>query len=190
MFFSCNMFTKVIVGKLLHKSYNIFIIKKLLHIKWDVIIPPSFRLLLKVWIWNKCQNRLENRNYITMMENNYALTKKVHMKTQTKAFILQNLWLQETKDSNLLYSQPLNSGQLRVLKSLSVIKRCPLLGRIVTFGTKHIVRYSTHIRYLGCPLLGDFTVFDKNCIQENVKCHIQHEDTWLRWIVIEQVNYK
>ena len=116
------------------------------------------------------------------------------MKTQAKAFILQNLWLQETKDSNLLYSQSLNSGHLRVLKSLSVIKTCPLLGssltRIVTFGTKHIVRYSRHVRYLGRPLLEDFTVFDKNYIQENVKCHIQHEDTWLRWIVIEQVNYK
>ena len=24
----------------------------------------------------------------------------------------------------------------------------------------------------------------------NVKCHIQHSESWLRWIVIEQVNYK
>ena len=29
--------------------------------------------------------------------------------------------------------------------------------------------------------------FDKNCTQENVKCHIQHEECWLRWIIIEQV---
>ena len=35
-----------------------------------------------------------------------------------------------------------------------------------------------------------FTAFDKTCTQENVKCQIQHEDSWLRWIVIEQVNYK
>ena len=35
-----------------------------------------------------------------------------------------------------------------------------------------------------------FTVFDKNWAQENVKCHIHHEDSWLRWIVIEQINYK
>ena len=39
--------------------------------------------------------------------------------------------------------------------SLSVIKRCPLLGgsltKIVTFGTKHFVHYSG-------PLLGGFTV--------------------------------
>ena len=58
--------------------------------------------------------------------------------------------------------KPLNSGHLRVLKNLSVIKRCPLLGgsltKIVTFGTKHVVRYSRHVRYLGCPLLGSFTV--------------------------------
>ena len=33
-------------------------------------------------------------------------------------------------------------------------------------------------------------LFDKNCTQENVKCHIQHEESWLGWIVIEQVNYK
>ena len=28
--------------------------KKLAHIKWDVIIPSSLRLLLKVWIWYRC----------------------------------------------------------------------------------------------------------------------------------------
>ena len=33
-------------------------------------------------------------------------------------------------------------------------------------------------------------LFDRNGTQENVKCHTQHEDSWLRWIVIEQVNYK
>ena len=58
--------------------------------------------------------------------------------------------------------KPLNSGHLRVLKNLSVIKRCPLLGgsltKIVTFGTKHFVRYWRYVRYLGCPLLGGFTV--------------------------------
>ena len=35
----------------------------------------------------------------------------------------------------------------------------------------------------------DSNLFDKNCTQENVKCHIQHEDSWLRRIVIEQVNF-
>ena len=33
-------------------------------------------------------------------------------------------------------------------------------------------------------------LFDKICTQENVKCHIQHEESWLRWIVIEKVSYK
>ena len=61
--------------------------------------------------------------------------------------------------------KPLNSGHLRILKYLSVIQRCPLLGgsltKIVTFETKHFVRYSRHVRYLGCPLLGGFTVIAK-----------------------------
>ena len=58
--------------------------------------------------------------------------------------------------------KPLNSGHLRVLKGFSVINRCPLLRgsltKIVTFGTKHFVLYSRDVRYLGCPLLGVFTV--------------------------------
>ena len=59
--------------------------------------------------------------------------------------------------------KPLNSGHLQVLKNLSVIEKCPLLGgnlkKIVTFGTKCFVRYSWHVGYLECPLLGGFTVF-------------------------------
>ena len=58
--------------------------------------------------------------------------------------------------------KPLNRGHLRVLKKLPGIERCPLLGgnfkKIVTFGTKLFVRYSWHVRFLGCPLLGNFTV--------------------------------
>ena len=61
--------------------------------------------------------------------------------------------------------KPLNSGHLRVLKNLSVIERYPLLGvnlkKIVTFGTKRFVRYSRHVHYLGCRLLGGFTVIQK-----------------------------
>ena len=30
------------------------------HIKWDVIISSSLRLLLNVWIWYRCQDRIEN----------------------------------------------------------------------------------------------------------------------------------
>ena len=61
--------------------------------------------------------------------------------------------------------KPLNRGHLLVLKHLSVIKMYLLLAgsltKIVTFGTKHFVRYSRHVRYLGCPLLGGFTVQQK-----------------------------
>ena len=59
--------------------------------------------------------------------------------------------------------KPLKSGHLPVFKNLSVIEKCPLLGgnlkKIVTFGTKCFVRYSWHVGYLECPLLGGFTVF-------------------------------
>ena len=47
--------------------------------------------------------------------------------------------------------RPLNSGHLWVLKNLSVIEKCPLLGgsltKIVTFWTKHFVRYSRNVGY-------------------------------------------
>ena len=63
--------------------------------------------------------------------------------------------------------KPLNGRHLRVLKNLSVIERCSLLGgnlkKIVTFGTKCFVLSSRHIRYLGCPLLRDFTVLQNCC---------------------------
>ena len=36
----------------------------------------------------------------------------------------------------------------------------------------------------------NFNLFDKNCTQDNVKCYIQHEESWHRWTVIEQVNHK
>ena len=58
--------------------------------------------------------------------------------------------------------KPLNSGHLRVLKDLSVTERCPLLrgslAKIVTFGAKHFLRYSRHVRYLlfGTSAIGRF----------------------------------
>ena len=58
--------------------------------------------------------------------------------------------------------KPLNSGHLRVLKSLSVIERCLLLGgnleKTVTLGANCFLCYSRYVRYLECPLLGGFTV--------------------------------
>ena len=45
--------------------------------------------------------------------------------------------------------KPLHSGHLRVLKNLSVIKKCPLFGgslrMINTFANKHFSRYSVHV---------------------------------------------
>ena len=62
----------------------------------------------------------------------------------------------------VLLQKPLSSGNLQVLKILSVIDSCPLLGgklkKTVTFGTERSVRYSRHFRCLGCPLLGSFTI--------------------------------
>ena len=62
---------------------------------------------------------------------------------------------------NIYTVKPLKSGHLRVFKNLSVIM-CPLLGvsltKIVAFEIKHFVRYSRHVRYLGCPLLGGFII--------------------------------
>ena len=56
--------------------------------------------------------------------------------------------------------EPLNTGHIGVLKNLSVIDRCPLLGgnlkKIATFGT--FFHYSWHVRNLGCLLLEGFTV--------------------------------
>ena len=66
---------------------------------------------------------------------------------------------------NLNAVKPLNSGPLRVLKNLSVIERCPLLRgnlkKIVPSGIKCFISYSWHVHYLGCPLLGGFTVLRK-----------------------------
>ena len=58
--------------------------------------------------------------------------------------------------------KPLNSGHLCALKKLTVIKRCPLLGRYlkkkVTFRTNCFIWYSSYVCYLGCLQLGGFTV--------------------------------
>ena len=77
--------------------------------------------------------------------------------------IWQNALYLKVSKNKVITVKPLNSGLLRVLKTLSFIKRCPLLGssltKIVTFGTKHFARYLRHVRYLGCPVLGGFTVY-------------------------------
>ena len=64
----------------------------------------------------------------------------------------------------------LNREHLHVLKHLPVIERCSLLRgnlkKIVTFGTKRCVRYSKHVRCLGCLLLDGFTVISDSCIEK------------------------
>ena len=76
--------------------------------------------------------------------------------------------------------KPLNSGHLRILKNLSVIERYPLLGgnlkKIVAFGTKRFVRYSRHVRYLGCPLLGGFTVLSIDTLRQCLKLYISNNN--------------
>ena len=60
----------------------------------------------------------------------------------------------EGKFGTFVTQKPLNSGHLWLLKNVSVIERCPLLGsnlkKIVTFGIYRFVRYSWYVR----PLFG------------------------------------
>ena len=80
----------------------------------------------------------------------------------TNIYVISSILLFFTHFLENYAVKPLNSGHLQVLKNLSVIERCQLLGvnlkKIVTFGTKRFVRCSWHVRHLGCPLLGGFTV--------------------------------
>ena len=66
------------------------------------------------------------------------------------------------KSNNNNNNNNLNSGHLRVLKIFSIIERCTLFGgdlkKTVILGTKCFVRYSWHVRYLECPLLGGLIV--------------------------------
>ena len=57
--------------------------------------------------------------------------------------------------TNFYTGKPLNNRYLRVFK-ISPLLRGNLAK--ITFGTKRFVRYPINVRYLGCPLLGGFTV--------------------------------
>ena len=98
------------------------------HIKWDVIISSSLRLLLKMWIWYRCQNRIEN--YYLHDKEQLGFYKKVHSKHREKCSC--NLYIARNEEFQFIW---------------------------------------------------------QNCTQEDVKCHIQYEESWRRRIVIEQVNY-
>ena len=58
------------------------------------------------------------------------------------------------KDEKELPSETSEQRDLRVLPQLLRGN----LTKIVTFGTKSFVCYSRHVHYLGCLLLGAFTV--------------------------------
>ena len=81
--------------------------------------------------------------------------------------------------------KPLNSGHLRVLKKLFVIKRCPLLEgsltKIVTFGTKHFVRYSRHVRYWEVSLYNCWLVFFSCFVNSRRKKSQADETRYLIW---------
>ena len=57
------------------------------HIKWDVIISSSLRLLLIEWIWYRCQNRIENYHHHDGEQLGFY--KKVH-NTEQVIFIARN----------------------------------------------------------------------------------------------------
>ena len=72
-----------------------------------------------------------------------------------------------------------------IVESVNLIKMSKLLSpcwRTIRFLWKKYI--SKH----GAGCSGNLYIA-RNCTKENAKCHIQHEEKWLRWIVIEQVNY-
>ena len=85
-------------------------------------------------------------------------------------------YIWKEKNIKFITVKLLNRGHLGVLKDLSVVERCPQLGgnlkKIVTFGTKHFVHYSWHVRYLGYLLLGGFTV---HSIYEGLNSFLSNE---------------
>ena len=70
---------------------------------------------------------------------------------------------------------------------LVVITRYRSLLLVPTFSVIYILHRTKNSNLFNTK---NSNLYDKNCTQENVKCHIQHEECWLRWIVIEQANYK
>ena len=74
---------------------DVFIIKKLLNnvkfkwdvIKWDVIISASLGLLAKVWVWYRCQNRIEKYYYHDGEQVSFY-QEVLHIKTQAEKRIM------------------------------------------------------------------------------------------------------
>ena len=66
------------------------------HIKWDVIISSSLRLLLKVWIWYRCQNRIENH-----YQHDWEQLDRFYKKTQFPIYLTKAI-LKRT--SNVIFN--------------------------------------------------------------------------------------
>ena len=57
------------------------------NIKWDVIISASLGLLSKVWVWYRCQNRIENYYYHDGDQLSFY-QEVLHIKTQGEKWIM------------------------------------------------------------------------------------------------------
>ena len=112
--------------------YDPFKAFSILNFDIDVDISSSLRLLMKDWIWYRCQNRIEN--YIIMLDNNYVFIKK--------------------------------------------------------YISKHRAKWRMFLESLHCKKRMSSNLSDKSCTQENVQLHILHGESWLRGIVIKQLNCK
>ena len=65
--------------------------------KWDISIPSSLRLLLKVWIWYRCQNRKLLSPWWRTIR---FLWKKVHIKTYSK-----RLYIARNKEFQFIWQE-------------------------------------------------------------------------------------
>ena len=90
---------------------------KKVHIKWNVVISSSLRLLMKVWIWCRCQNRIEN--YYHHDREQLGFYEKEYIKTQSKKKdVLVIFALQETNEFQFIW-QKLHSRELHIHISYS-----------------------------------------------------------------------
>ena len=116
--------------------------------------------------WLIIQMRQCRKMLIILLQYRWCFGTKKNISSEKKDEVHLNIqqYKPDAKQVNvaLITGKPLNSGQLRVFKKLSLSERCLLLGgnfkKIVTFVTQCFVRYSWYVRCLGRPLLGGFTV--------------------------------
>ena len=71
---------------------------KKVHIKWDVVISSSLRLLMKVWIWYRCQNRIGN--YYHQDEEQLGFYKKSTQSMRKSQISKHRAWAKKGCSSN------------------------------------------------------------------------------------------